>query len=87
LLFYEATKRIINKSIVDKPLVMILIAAFGLCCNLVMGKILHSGHGGHDHGDSHGHSHGHSHEKSHGHSHAGEKKKKNKKKMKEEELI
>ena len=77
LLLYEATMRIINKSIVTDPLIMLITAVFGLVCNLVMAKILHTsptgeGHGGnifhacdHDHG--HGHNHGHSHEHDHSH--------------------
>jgi zinc transporter 2 len=83
LLFYEATVRILDKTIVKEPLIMLITAGFGLFCNLVMGKILHSSpghsHAGHDHGHDHGHGHGHSHGHSHGghgHNHGSNDKKK-----------
>lgn len=41
-LVYEATHRIINKEPVGDPLVMLITAAFGLICNIVMAKVLHS---------------------------------------------
>lgn len=41
-LIYEATMRIINKSAVDNPVIMLGTAGFGLFCNLVMAKVLHS---------------------------------------------
>jgi zinc transporter 2 len=46
VLVYEATIRIINKSIVNQPLIMLITAGFGLFCNLVMAKILYSGPAG-----------------------------------------
>lgn len=55
-LFVEATERIINQEKVENPLYMLITAVFGLGCNLVMMKILHSGDTpgheccGHDHG-------------------------------------
>ena len=52
LLFYEATIRIIEKSVVNDPLIMLVTAVFGLFCNLVMAKVLHSSPGHHHH---HGH--------------------------------
>jgi Co/Zn/Cd efflux system component len=45
VLAYEATMRVIQKTIVDNPLIMLATAGFGLFCNLVMAKILHSGPG------------------------------------------
>ena len=54
---------------------MVITAAFGLFCNLVMAKVLHSSpSGGHDHGGNlfhqcshdHGHGHGHHHDHDHG---------------------
>ena len=80
LLFYEATMRIIDKSIVKDPLIMVITAGFGLFCNIVMAKVLHSAPGGnsnimhagcdHDHGDG-GHEHHHDHDgHSHNHSHS-----------------
>jgi zinc transporter 2 len=56
-LLYEATHRIIGKEMVEDPLIMVITAAFGLFCNIVMAKVLHSTPGG-DHDDGHGHSHG-----------------------------
>lgn len=51
LLLYEATDRIVKKAMVTDPLVMLITAAFGLFCNIVMAKVLHSSpSGGHDHG-------------------------------------
>ena len=56
-LFYEAVLRMINKPEVDGKL-MLIVAVIGLCCNLLMAKVLHGGPG-HSHGDGrHGHSHG-----------------------------
>ena len=79
ILVYEATVRIVNKMKVDDPLIMLITAAFGLFCNLVMAKMLHGGPAhdrnlmhscGHDHGPG-GHDHGHDHGgHDHGHSHA-----------------
>ena len=61
LLFYEATMRVIQKSIVTDSLIMLITAGFGLFFNIVMAKVLHSSPGhNHDHGDEHGHA-GHSH--------------------------
>lgn len=63
---------------VEDPLIMVITAAFGLFCNIVMAKVLHSTPGGEDeHGHSHGgnlfhqcsHDHGHGHGHGHGHSH------------------
>lgn len=69
VLLYEATNRIINKSIVTDPLFMLITSVFGLVCNICMAKVLHSAPG-HSHGHCHGHDHGHSHNHSHeGHSH------------------
>jgi zinc transporter 2 len=66
-LLYEAVMRIITPEDVD-GMIMLITSIIGLFCNLVMGKVLHSGPGGHHHGHSHGgHSHG-------GHSHGPEKK-------------
>lgn len=42
LLIYEATVRVIDKEAVQDPLIMLITAAFGLFCNLVMAKVLHS---------------------------------------------
>lgn len=51
VLLYEATLRVVNKVVVDNPLIMLITAAFGLFCNIVMAKILHSSPtGGDDHG-------------------------------------
>lgn len=41
ILLYEAIIRVINKEIVKDPLIMLITAGFGLCCNLIMAKILH----------------------------------------------
>jgi len=49
VLVYEATVRIIDKTIVQDPLIMLITAGFGLFCNLVMAKILHSGPAGDHH--------------------------------------
>ena len=53
LLLYEATHRIINKEVVEDPYIMLITAAFGLFCNLVMAKVLHSSPTGdvHNHGN------------------------------------
>lgn len=48
LLIYEATERIINKVPVKDPLIMVITAAFGLFCNLVMAKVLHTSPTGDD---------------------------------------
>jgi len=80
VLLYEATMRIINKSVVTEPLFMLITAVFGLVCNLCMAKVLHSAPG-HSHGHCHGHDHGHSHhEHIHKDEHNHEHKKKNSKK-------
>ena len=74
-LVYEAIMKIIDPKDEVNGFIMFITSCFGLGCNLVMMKVLHSGHGhhhcsgGHDHGHSHGHSHGHDHGHSHGHSH------------------
>ncbi|CAD8205443.1 unnamed protein product [Paramecium octaurelia] len=92
LLFYEATVRVIEEAIVTDPLIMLITAGFGLFCNLVMAKVLHSSPtGGHDHGNimhqcsGHNHGHGHDHDHSHGsddgHSHDKQKQQKKKKKI------
>lgn len=69
-LVYEATVRIVNREPVQDPLIMLITACFGLFCNLVMAKVLHSrptiGHSccGHNHShgaEGHGHSHDHPH--------------------------
>ncbi|KAL4445153.1 hypothetical protein ABPG74_021966 [Tetrahymena malaccensis] len=68
ILLYEATVRIINKEPVEQPVYMLATAVFGLICNLIMAKVLHSGPG-HHHGCSHGHSHGDGHNHNHSHDH------------------
>jgi cation diffusion facilitator family transporter len=71
-LFIEATRRMVHQDIVEEPKYMLMTSIFGLGCNLIIMKILHSdphgGHAGcsHSHGE-HGHSHDHSHDHSHGH--------------------
>lgn len=66
-LFVEATKRMVNKEVVDEPKYMLITSVFGLICNLIIMGILHNDpHGGH-HGCSHGHSHGHENEHNHDH--------------------
>ena len=42
ILFYEATMRIIEKSVVDDPFIMLCTSGFGLFCNLVIAVILYS---------------------------------------------
>ena len=54
MLLYEATHRVINKEIVSDPLIMVITAAFGLFCNIIMAKVLHSSPGGNDDGHGHG---------------------------------
>ncbi|KAL4497075.1 hypothetical protein ABPG72_002231 [Tetrahymena utriculariae] len=68
ILLYEATIRIVNKEPVEQPVYMLGTAVFGLICNLIMAKVLHSGPG-HHHGCSHGHSHGDGHNHNHSHDH------------------
>lgn len=100
-MLYEATMRILDKSIVTEPLIMVITAGFGLFCNLVMAKVLHStpgGDDGHGHGGNimhqcsgHGHGHGgngHTHDH-HGHSHgpSPNKSKKGKAKIHEKRTI
>ena len=73
-LLYEATMRIVEKTMVSDPLFMLATAIFGLVCNIGMAKVLHSAPGhSHSHGGcGHDHGHGHSHEgHDHGHSHDG----------------
>jgi Co/Zn/Cd efflux system component len=41
-LIYEAILRIVEKEAVTEPLIMVIVASFGLVVNLVMAKILHS---------------------------------------------
>lgn len=48
-LFVESTTRIINKEFVQQPRVMLIVAVSGLCVNICMYFVLHSG-GGHSHG-------------------------------------
>jgi hypothetical protein len=50
---------------------MLITASFGLVCNLVMVKVLHSSPAGHSHlpGQSCSHDHGHDHAHDHGHDH------------------
>lgn len=83
VLLYEATNRIVNKTMVTDPLFMLITAVFGLVCNVGMAKVLHSApgqshsHGGCSHGHSHGpsdkknkvHSHSHDHDHKHDHDH------------------
>lgn len=81
VLLYEATDRIVNKTMVTDPLFMLITAVFGLFSNIGMAKVLHSAPGqSHSHGGcSHGHSHsneknnkknsGHSHDQDHEHNH------------------
>ena len=68
----EAVNRVINPDYEIEGWIMLGTAIFGLCCNLLLGKILHSGghhhHHGHDHGHDHGHEHGHD---EHGHDEHG----------------
>lgn len=73
-LVYEAAERVVSHDEVDGKL-MFITAIFGLVCNLVMMKVLHSGHD-HDHGHGHSHSHGHDHEhrSDHRHKHKDSKK-------------
>ena len=86
-LIYEASMKIYLNEKVTDPLIMLIVAIFGLISNLVMGHVLHSA-GGHHHGHSHGHSHenhkehknddhhdGHNHEHTHDkHKHVETKK-------------
>ena len=79
ILFYEATDRVINKTIVENPLIMLITAGFGLVCNLVMAKVLHSSPtGGDDHGGNifHQCDHDHGHGKAASHVHIKEAHKK-----------
>ena len=77
ILLYEATIRVINKEIVKDPLIMLITAVFGLVCNLVMAKVLHSSPtGGNDHGGNIFHQCDHDHGNAKGHSHGKESKKK-----------
>ena len=65
LLLYEATERMIKKILVTNPLIMLITAGFGLICNLVMAKVLHSSPNGehnHHHHNCHNH-HDHNHHK------------------------
>lgn len=62
-LLQEAYFRIISPPEVNAP-IMLLTSIFGLICNLIMIKVLHSGHG---HGNCSGHGHTHSHNHSHSH--------------------
>ncbi|CAD8113490.1 unnamed protein product [Paramecium sonneborni] len=82
LLLYEATQRIINKTLVTNPLIMLITAGFGLFCNLVMAKVLHSSpSGGHSHDHHHGHFHSHDHhDHNHNHNHNHDQEPKQKKK-------
>ena len=57
-LFIEATERMIHKVVVDEPAYMLMIACFGLFCNLYIMKVLHSDENHHHHNCQ-----GHSHEK------------------------
>ena len=41
-LIYEATTRIINKTYVDNPVIMLITAGGGLIVNLIMAKVLHA---------------------------------------------
>ena len=67
-LFMEATNRLINKELVEKPLYMFLTSIFGLCCNIYILRILHEDpHSGHHCSHDHGHGHGHGHSHGHGH--------------------
>lgn len=54
-LFIEATERILNKEVVEKPSYMLITSIFGLGCNLIMMKILHSVDTPHHEGCSHHH--------------------------------
>ena len=87
MLIYEATERIINKIPVKDPLIMVITAAFGLFCNLIMAKVLHTSPTGDDnnHGnlfhqcnhnhDSNNNHHNHNHyDSSHNHSHVHNEK-------------
>ncbi|EGR34873.1 hypothetical protein IMG5_001020 [Ichthyophthirius multifiliis] len=65
LLLYEATHRIIKQEKVEEPLYMLITAGFGLFCNIIMAKVLHSAPGHSHHGCSHGHSHDHDHDHEH----------------------
>ena len=56
-LFYKATKRIIEKSFVSNPTIMLYTSIIGMIINIIIYKIIHSGEehshglmsGGHDH--------------------------------------
>lgn len=58
----EATERIVNKAIVERPGIMLITAIVGLIINIILYKILHGG-ASHSHGlmADHDHSHSHSH--------------------------
>lgn len=73
LFIYEGVEKILNPRPVDGK-IMFITACFGLGCNLVMMKILHShGHDhGHDHGNGHDHEHEHAHKAEHKHDHQHE---------------
>jgi zinc transporter 2 len=77
VLLFEATTRIIDRTPVENPAIMLITATAGLVFNIVMAKILHSAPGhshhgcdhGHSHGDEHAHGDDHKHEKEHAHKH------------------
>lgn len=53
-LFVEATKRMLNREVVEEPKYMLITSIFGLFCNLIIMKILHNDPNGCSHGHSHG---------------------------------
>ena len=85
-LIYEAVYRVINPEVINGKL-MFGTAVFGLGCNLIMMKVLHSGHHhthshdhkhGHDNDHKHSHEHDHKHSHDHDHKHSSEHKHKHK---------
>jgi zinc transporter 2 len=69
MLIYEAVWRLLNLDKVEvEGKIMFYTSCFGLVCNLIMAKVLHS-HDGHGHGHAHHHHHGHDHTHAHGHEH------------------
>lgn len=78
VLLYEAVDRILHPQTVDGRL-MFIVAAAGLCVNLLMGTVLHSAGHGHGHSHSHGHggdtnTHTQTHPQTHSHHHNPETK-------------
>jgi len=57
VLVYEAVQRVLHPEDVDGK-IMFIVACCGIVINIVMGKVLHAGGGGHGHGGGGGHAHG-----------------------------